>query len=134
MDDIQAISTTSKILSDKVIEIISVMSLLIMILQTLVSAFKARLDFRVQMKMMERAQEEDGMKAFLLATNQQKKTPLKWCLIFASLALSFTLIQHAPILGIPESDNVFLLIIFSLLSISFLAYYIILRLQPNKKE
>ncbi|MBL7852023.1 MAG: hypothetical protein JNN04_14065 [Cyclobacteriaceae bacterium] len=134
MDDIQAISTTSKILSDKVIEIISVMSLLIMILQTLVSAFKARLDFRVQMKMMERAQEENGMKAFLLATNQQKKTPLKWCLIFASLALSFTLIQHAPILGIPESDNVFLLIIFSLLSISFLAYYIILRLQPNKKE
>lgn len=125
---------SSQLLSDKVIEIGVVFTLVITVLHMLLQVFKIKSEQKIMMKIIEYDNDiQEFARLISVLNTEQKMRPIKWSIFFAALALAFIIIHFSKVLGIPQSDNFYLFIIFLLLSSSFLIYYLILRLKLKKK-
>jgi hypothetical protein len=121
---------SGQIVSDKIIEIGGVVILIIAVLQTLSYAFKIKSDQKLLMRILEQKDASDQLIRFVNSiNNEQKHQPIKWALTFAALSVAFIIIHYSKPLGIPQSENYFLFIISVLMSLSFLAYYLVLRFK-----
>lgn len=119
---------SNQLVSDKLIEIGGVVVLIIAVLQTLAYVFKTKSDQKIILRILEHKDASEQLMRLVNTSNKEhKQRPIKWILTFMALAIAFIIIHFSRKLGIPQSENYFLFIIFLFLALSFLVYYLILR-------
>ncbi|MBL7852026.1 MAG: hypothetical protein JNN04_14080 [Cyclobacteriaceae bacterium] len=114
-------------LSDKIIEFAVPMFIITMVLQALVTIIKIRANQKLKERILEKEGNHEAMfKLFNETERITKLEPLKWAFLTMALAVSFFTIlsinESSPI-----SELLSLSIVFILMSLAFLAYYLILN-------